>query len=82
MCVALLLAYGFLMHAKLLFRPVRNPAFVTLDEAIDKFGPDEEVVGAGDEAEAGEGQGGGQSDVERSATQDDAFEPVPRRRYP
>jgi hypothetical protein len=46
--VVLLLAYGFLMHAKLLFRPVRDPVFITLDEAIEKFGPDEEVVGVTD----------------------------------
>ena len=43
--VLLLLIYGFLMHAKLLFRPVRNPVFVSIEEALDKFGPDEEVVG-------------------------------------
>lgn len=43
--VALLLVYGFLMHAKLLFRPVKDPVFITLQEAIEKFGPDEEVVG-------------------------------------
>ena len=46
--VALLLAYGFLMHAKLLFRPVKDPVFITLEEAIEKFGPDEEVVGVTD----------------------------------
>lgn len=45
---ALLLAYGFLMHAKLLFRPVRNPVFITLKEAVEKFGPDEEIVGVTD----------------------------------
>ncbi len=43
--VGLLLAYGFLMHAKLLFRPVKEPIFISLDEAIEKYGPDEEVVG-------------------------------------
>jgi len=43
--VALLLIYGFLMHAKMLFRPVRKPVFVSIDEALGKFGPDEEVVG-------------------------------------
>jgi len=46
--VALLLIYGFLMHAKLLFKPVKNPVFISLDEAIEKFGPDEEVVGVTD----------------------------------
>ena len=43
--VALLLIYGFLMHAKMLFRPVRKPIFVSTDDALEKFGPDEEVVG-------------------------------------
>jgi len=43
--VVLLLIYGFLMHAKMLFRPVRKPVFVSTDEALEKFGPDEEVVG-------------------------------------
>ena len=46
--IALILLYGFLMHAKLLFRPVRNPLFISLDEAIEKYGPDEEVVGVTD----------------------------------
>jgi len=43
--VAILLVYGFLMHAKLLFRPVKEPQFISIDAAIDKFGADEEVVG-------------------------------------
>lgn len=43
--IALLLVYGFLMHAKLLFRPVRDPVFITSEEALKQFGPDEEVVG-------------------------------------
>ena len=43
--MSLLLIYGFLMHAKLLFRPVRKPVFVSIDTALEKFGPDEEVVG-------------------------------------
>ena len=46
--VALILLYGFLMHAKLLFQPVKNPLFISLDEAIEKYGPDEEVVGVTD----------------------------------
>ena len=46
--MALLLIYGFLMHAKLLFRPVKNPVFISMDEAIDIYGPDEEVVGVTD----------------------------------
>jgi hypothetical protein len=43
--VALLLVYGFLMHAKLLFKPVTKPKYASLDEAIEKFGADEEVIG-------------------------------------
>jgi hypothetical protein len=43
--VSLLLIYGFLMHAKLLFKPVRNPVFLSIDNALEMFGPDEEVVG-------------------------------------
>lgn len=43
--VLLLLTYGFLMHAKMLFRPIRKPIFISAREALDKFGPDEEVVG-------------------------------------
>ena len=42
---ALLLIYGFLMHAKMLFRPVRKPIFISIEEALEKFGPDEEIVG-------------------------------------
>jgi len=48
LAVGLLLVYGFLMHAKLLFRPVKNPVFISIDEAIDKYGPDEEIVGVTD----------------------------------
>jgi hypothetical protein len=43
--VAIVLAYGFLMHAKLLFKPVREPVFISIDEALEKYGPQEEVVG-------------------------------------
>ncbi len=46
--VALILLYGFLMHAKLLFQPVKNPLFISLGEAVEKYGPDEEVVGVTD----------------------------------
>ena len=46
--VALILIYGFLMHAKLLFQPVKDPLFISLDDAIDKYGPNEEVVGVTD----------------------------------
>jgi hypothetical protein len=48
--VAILLLYGFLMHAKLLFKPVREPVFISIDEALQKYGPDEEVVGVIDKA--------------------------------
>lgn len=48
--VAILLVYGFLMHAKLLFKPVRKPVFISIDEALDKYGPDEEVVGVIDKS--------------------------------
>jgi len=43
--VSLLLIYGFLMHAKMLFKPIKNPAYVSLDKALEQFGADEEVVG-------------------------------------
>jgi len=43
--VAFLLIYGFLMHAKMLFRPITKPTYVSIDEALEKFGPDEEIVG-------------------------------------
>jgi hypothetical protein len=43
--VALLLIYGFLMHAKMLFKPITKPTYASIDEALEKFGPDEEVVG-------------------------------------
>ncbi len=43
--VAFLLLYGFLMHAKLLFTPIRNPTYVSVDQALDTFSADEEVVG-------------------------------------
>ena len=44
------LTFGFFMHTKLLFRPIKKPKFISLDEAIGKFGPDEEVVGVIDGA--------------------------------
>lgn len=52
-CLALFLGicvFGFLMHTRFLFKPVRKPVFITVDEAIEKFGPDEEVVGVFDSA--------------------------------
>lgn len=37
--------FGFFMHTSLLFRPVREPTFISLDAALERFSPDEEVVG-------------------------------------
>jgi len=37
--------FGFFMHTRFMFRPVRRPRFVPIDEAIARFGPEEEVVG-------------------------------------
>ena len=45
-----ILAFGFLMHTRLMFQPVRAPKFITVDRALAEFGPDEEVVGAIDPA--------------------------------
>jgi len=39
------LGFGFFMHTKLLFQPIKKPIFISLDHALEKFGPDEEVVG-------------------------------------
>jgi len=47
--VALILVYGFLMHARFLFQPVRNPVFISIHDALEKFGPDEEIVGVIDD---------------------------------
>lgn len=41
--------FGFLMHTKLLFKPVTDPLYMSVDDAIAKFGPNEEVVGAIDD---------------------------------
>lgn len=43
--VLALLCYGFFMHAKMLFKPIRKPVFFSMDEALEKFGAAEEVVG-------------------------------------
>ena len=40
-----ILVFGFFMHTKLMFRPILKPQYITLDKALEKFGPDEEVVG-------------------------------------
>jgi hypothetical protein len=37
--------FGFFMHTGFLFRPVVRPEYVTLDEAINRFGHEESVVG-------------------------------------
>ncbi len=45
-----ILVFGFFMHTSFIFRPVREPTLVTLDEAIQRYGPDEEVVGVIDQS--------------------------------
>ncbi|MCI0536635.1 MAG: DUF3179 domain-containing protein, partial [Verrucomicrobiales bacterium] len=42
---AVISAYGFLMHTSFLFRPVKQPEYVTLEEAIRRFGEKEPVIG-------------------------------------
>jgi len=44
-----ILVFGFFMHTSLMFRPVRKPEFISLDAALSRFGPDEEVVGVIDQ---------------------------------
>jgi|GEM_PF-1357497 len=44
-----ILVFGFFMHTSLMFRPVREPTFISLGKAIESFGPDEEVVGVIDQ---------------------------------
>ncbi|GAK34297.1 hypothetical protein JCM17846_24380 [Iodidimonas nitroreducens] len=44
-----ILVFGFFMHTKLMFRPIRKPTFISVDEALKRFGPNEEVVGVIDE---------------------------------
>ncbi|MFQ5562539.1 MAG: DUF3179 domain-containing (seleno)protein [Parvularculaceae bacterium] len=41
--------FGFFMHTKLMFKPVKRPLYMSVDEALEKFGPDEEVVGVIDD---------------------------------
>lgn len=45
-----IIVFGFFMHTTRNFRPVRDPIFISMDEAFAKFGPDEEVVGVIDAA--------------------------------
>lgn len=40
-----IMIFGFFMHTKLMFKPVKQPKYMSVDEAIEKFGRDEEVVG-------------------------------------
>jgi hypothetical protein len=37
--------FGFFMHVSFMFKPVRKPAHISLDEAITRFGENEIVVG-------------------------------------
>lgn len=37
--------YGFFMHTGLMFKPVCNPQYITIDEAIGRFGEKETVIG-------------------------------------
>ncbi len=39
------LVFGFLMHTRFLFRPVKRPKFLPADEARRRFADEEEVVG-------------------------------------
>lgn len=44
------LVWGFFMHTKLMFQPVRNPRYLDVKQALKRFGDDEEVVGVIDGA--------------------------------
>ncbi len=44
------LVFGFLMHTRFLFRPIKRPKFMSADEARARFGDDEEIVGVIDRA--------------------------------
>ncbi|GAB4121854.1 MAG: hypothetical protein Kow00104_05480 [Rhodothalassiaceae bacterium] len=39
-----ILVFGFFMHTRLMFRPIKDPKFLDAKEALAKFGADEEVV--------------------------------------
>jgi len=41
--------FGFFMHTKFLFQPVTRPLYMSVDQALEKFGPEEEVVGVIDD---------------------------------
>ncbi|GAB4140458.1 MAG: hypothetical protein Tsb0016_07660 [Sphingomonadales bacterium] len=40
-----ILVWGFFMHTKLMFKPVRDPKYMSVQDALKKFGDKEEVVG-------------------------------------
>jgi hypothetical protein len=44
------LVWGFFMHTKLMFQPVREPRYLDTTQALKRFGGDEEVVGVIDGA--------------------------------
>nr|AEJ31926.1 hypothetical protein [uncultured microorganism] len=44
-----ILLFGFFMHTTLMFKPVRRPEFISIEGAMKRFGPDEEVVGVIDQ---------------------------------
>ncbi len=37
--------FGFLLHTRFMFKPVKNPQYISIDEAIQRFGENEIVVG-------------------------------------
>lgn len=45
-----ILIFGFFMHTTFMFKPVRKPVFIRIEEALKRFGPDEEVVGVIDQS--------------------------------
>jgi len=45
-----IMIFGFFMHTKFMFRPVKQPKYMSVDEAVTEFGPEEEVVGVVDPA--------------------------------
>ncbi len=45
-----ILVFGYVMHTSLMFQPIRKPTFISIDAAIQRFGPDEEVIGVTDGA--------------------------------
>jgi hypothetical protein len=45
-----ILVFGFFMHTKLMFKPIRKPRYISLAEAAEKYGENEEVVGVIDQA--------------------------------